>query len=125
MLLLSLSTTAAAQLAALKSTTPRQRATVQTDLMRERLGLTGNTLQQVSAINLEYATKVQPILEGADRPLEQLREIKQINEQKEAALKQVLSADQFQQYQAAKEEMRQQFEQRLTQGANTPAAPPQ
>jgi hypothetical protein len=120
-LLLWLSTTASAQLAALKNTTPQQRATLLTKLMQNKLGLTGNTLQQVSAINLEYANKVQPILQGADRPLEELREIRELNEQKDAALQKVLSPDQFQQYQAAKAELRQRFEQRITKGANGPA----
>ena len=120
-LLLCLSTAASAQLAALKNTTPQQRATLLTKLMHRKLGLTGNTLQQVSAINLEYANKMQPILQGADRPLEELREIKDLNEQKDTALKKVLSAGQFQQYQAAKAELRQKFEQRITQGANGPA----
>lgn len=120
-LLLSLPTTAWAQLAALKSTTPQQRATLQTNLMQKKLGLTGDTLQKVSAINLEYASKVQPILQGADRPLEELSEIKAIDEQKDAALKQVLSAGEFQQYLAAKAELRQKFERRIMKRANAPA----
>jgi Spy/CpxP family protein refolding chaperone len=120
-LVLSLSIAASAQLAALKNTTPQQRATLLTRLMEKRLKLTGNTLQQVSAINLEYANKMQPILQGADRPLEEMREARQINEQKDAALQKVLSPEQFQQYQAAKEQLRQQFEQRIAQHAKAPA----
>ena len=123
--LLSLSTTASAQLAALKNTTPQQRATLLTKLMQEKLELSGNTLQQVTAINLEYANKAQPILQGADRPLEELREMKELNEEEDAALKQVLSAGQFQQYRAAKAELRQRFEQRIMKGANGPAGCPQ
>ena len=116
-LLLSLSATAFAQLAALKKTTPDQRATVLTKLMQKKLGLSGDTLHKVSAINLEYANKVQPILQSADRPLQEFREIKQIDEQKDGALKGVLSATQFQQYQAAKAQLRQQFEQQIAKAA--------
>jgi hypothetical protein len=120
--LLLLSSAATAQLAALKKTTPQQRATLLTKLMQEKLGLSGDTLQKVSAINLEYANKTQTILQSADRPLEEMREMKQLDEQKDAALKQALSADQFQQYQSAKQELRQQFEQRIMQGASSPPA---
>jgi hypothetical protein len=115
-LLLLLSTAASAQLAALKKTTPQQRATVLTDLMKKRLNLSGDQLQKASAINLEYANKVQPVIDGADRPLEEMREMKAINQQKEAALKNVLTPAQFQQYEAAKAEIRQKFEQRIMQG---------
>jgi hypothetical protein len=121
-LVLSLCSAASAQLAALKNTTPEQRATVLTELMEKRLGLSGNTLQQVSQINLEYANKVQPILQSADRPLREMRELKDIDAQKDTALKGVLSAAQFQKYQAAKAELRRKFEQRLAHGGK-PAAP--
>ena len=116
-LLIALGAPALAQLAALKNTTPQQRATVLTKLMQKRLGLSGSTLEQVSKINLEYANKAQPILQGADRPLEEMREMRDLDEQKDAALKNVLSPTQFQQYQAGKAELRQKFEQRIMHGA--------
>jgi len=116
-LLIALGAPASAQLAALKNTTPQQRATVLTKLMQKRLALSGSTLEQVSKINLEYANKAQPILQGADRPFEEMREMRDLDEQKDAALKNVLSPTQFQQYQAGKAELRQKFEQRIMQGA--------
>ena len=115
-LLFALGAPASAQLAALKNTTPQQRATVLTKLMQKRLGLSGSTLEQVSKINLEYANKAQPILQGADRPFEEMREMRDLDEQKDAALKNVLSPTQFQKYQAGKAELRQKFEQRITEG---------
>jgi hypothetical protein len=42
-----------------------------------------------------------------------VRHMKQINTKKEAELKQVLSPDQFQKYLASKEEMREQFEEKM------------
>jgi hypothetical protein len=115
-LLIGLGAPASAQLAALKNTTPQQRATVLTKLMQKRLGLSGSTLEQVSKINLEYANKAQPILQAADRPFEEMREMRDLDEQKDAALKNVLSPTQFQQYQAGKAELRQKFEQRIMEG---------
>jgi len=111
---------AVAQLAALKNTTPQQRATVLTKLMQEKLGLSGETLGKVSAINLAYANKMQPVIQDANRPLEEMREMREIDEQKDAALKSVLSPAQFDQYQAAKAELRQKFEQRITSGQEPP-----
>ena len=56
------------------------------------------------------------VLDGADRPLEELREMKQLNTEKEAALKKVLTPAHFQQYLAAKDELRQRFEQEIMKG---------
>ena len=129
LLMLSLASAAQAQqLAALKKTTPQQRADLLTKMMQEKLKLSGDTLQQVAKINLEYANKVQPILESSDRPLQELREARAISEEKEAALKQVLSADQFQKYLAAKAQLEKKFEQHFMHAAKARAgnaAPPQ
>jgi hypothetical protein len=123
--LLLASSAARAQLVALRNTSPQTRATVQTKLMEEKLGLSGEALQKVSAINLEYANKMQEVLEGAEQPLEEMLEIKQIAEQKDAMLKQVMSAKQFQQYQDAKTELKQQFEERMSKEAGGTGASPQ
>ena len=127
--LLLLASHATAQLAEMKQTTPEQRATVLTELMKRKLNLSGEQLQKVSDINLEYAQKMQPILQSSTGPLREMREMREVNEQKEAALKNVLSAPQFQQYLAVKNELREEFEQRIAnrkagQGAPTPAAAP-
>src|SRR5215813_8068574 len=113
---------AAAQLAALKNTTPQQRATVLTKLMEEKLGLSGETLQKVAAINLAYANKMQPVIQGGGRPLQEMREVKGIDQEKDTALKSVLSPAQFEQYVGAKAELRQKFEQRMMGGGKPPAA---
>lgn len=123
--LLLLWSAAGAQLVAVRNTTPQMRAAVQTKLMAEKLGLSGDTLQKVGAINLEYANQMQPVLQGSQEPMEELLEIKQIAEEKDAALKQVLSAQEFQDYQAAKAELKQQFEQRMLKEAGaTTGSPP-
>ena len=130
LLLLSLASAAWAQqqLAALKKTTPQQRADLLTKMMQEKLNLSGDTVQQVAKINLEYANKMQPILESSERPLQELREARAINEEKEAALKQVLSADQFKKYLAAKAGLEKKFEQHFLHAAKAKAGnanPPQ
>lgn len=104
-----------AQFAKLKNSTPEQRAKVLTDLMKGKLDLTPEQAGKVADINLEYAKKMQPIIQGSEGPFEEMREARQINEQKEAALKKVLTTDQFTSFTAYKEELREKFEERMAQ----------
>jgi hypothetical protein len=56
---------------------------------------------------------MEPVLKGNDGPLVKMRTARAIDEQKGEALEKVLSKDQYQQYLASKEEMRQKVEQRI------------
>ncbi len=103
----------AQQLADLKKTTPEERAAVLTEMMKAKLSLSDSQLSQVRDINLKYAKKMQPILEGSERPLREMWEMKEVNQDKEAELKKVLTPEQFQHYLASKAEMREQFETRM------------
>ena len=103
----------AQQLAELKKTTPEQRASLLTDMMKARLQLKESQVSKVHDINLKYAKKMQPILEGSDRPFKEVWELKEVNHGKEAELKKVLTPDQFKQYLEAKDELRQKMEQRF------------
>lgn len=111
--LLLLSTAVWAQLAEIKKTTPEERAALLTMLMKARLGLAGDQLHKVAAINLEYAKKMEPILQSSDRPFREIWEMKRVNGEKEAALKDVLTSEQFQKYLATRDELRHDFEQRI------------
>src|SRR5262245_15711129 len=102
-----------AQLDQLKNTTPEQRAKLQTDLMKSKLGLTPEQTATIGAINEKYAQRMEPIIKGAEGPFTKMRQMKQVSETKEAELKATLSPDQFQKYLAEKEEMREQFEEKL------------
>ncbi len=103
----------AADIDALKETTPKERAAAQTVMMKEKLGLSDATVEKVRAINLKYAEKMEPILKGSDGPLMKGLEARNLQQQKEGELKSVLSADEFKKYLAAKEEMRQHVVQRI------------
>ena len=98
---------------ALKSSTPQERATFQTEYMKDKLALTAEQLPKVSALNLETAQKIQPVLESSDRPLMKARAVKGIEAQKETALQGILTPDQFQKFLALREEMKQKLEQKL------------
>ena len=102
-----------AQLDALKDTTPAERAKVQTELMKTRLGLTDAQTSKVAAINEKYAERMEPIIKGAENPFLKVREVRDIEQAKEGELKGVLSGEQFQKFLDSKAEIRQQFDERF------------
>lgn len=111
---LSLMASAAlAQMDKLKNTTPEERAGAQTEMMKSKLALTSEQAPTIAAINQKYAKEMDPVIKGSEGPLMKMRHMKQIDAKKEAELKQVLSADQFQKYLASKEEMREKFEEKM------------
>jgi hypothetical protein len=103
---LSLASSASAQLDKLKNTTPEERAEVQTAFLKSKLGLTTDQATKVADINLRYAQKMDPIIKGSSGLLMKRRQMQEVNREKEAELKQALSAEQFQKYLDSKEEMR-------------------
>jgi hypothetical protein len=101
------------QMDKLMNTTPDERANAQTALMKAKLDLTADQLPKITAINQKYAQKMEPIIKGSAGPFMKMSQMRGVNEEKEAELKQVLSPEQFQKYLASKEEMREQFEEKL------------
>jgi Spy/CpxP family protein refolding chaperone len=104
---------ASAQLDDLKDTTPAERAKAQNAMMHSRLSLTDEQASRVAAINQKYAEKMDPVIKGSSGPLVKMREVKEVERQKEAELKRVLSPEQFEKFLAAKEQMREELEQRI------------
>jgi hypothetical protein len=100
---------ASAQLDELKNTTPEQRAKALTEMMTTKLGLTPEQAGKVAELNLTYANKMDPLIKGSEGPFVRMREMKQINEAKEAQLKQILTPQQFERYLASKKQMREQL----------------
>jgi hypothetical protein len=116
-LLAAVAINAAAQLDELKNTTPEMRAKALTDLMKAKLGLTSEQESKVADLNLKYAKKMEPVIKGSAGPFKKMREAKRINEEKETALKRILSPQQFDKFLAAKEEMREKFEEKMEEKA--------
>ena len=115
-LLLSVAASAQSQIEAIAKTTPEQRAKVQTGLMKEKLALTAEQLPKVEAINLATARKMQPVLESTDGPLSRMRAAKANEAERDAGLQPVLTPQQYQQWLAAKGEIKQKAEQKLLEG---------
>ena len=99
----------------LKNSTPEERARLQTEMMKVKLGLTPDQTPKVAAINQKYAQRMEPIIKGQEGPLMRLRQMREVGQAKEAELKGVLSPEQFQKYLAEKQEMREKFEDKLIQ----------
>jgi hypothetical protein len=102
----------AQELEKLAGTTPQMRADVQTKFMKSRLGLSEEQAPKVATINLQYAEKMQPILESDEGPLRKMGAAREVEQAKDAALQRVLSPEQYQKYLAAKQELRQRVEQK-------------
>ena len=99
----------------LKSSTPEERARLQTEMMKVKLALSPDQTPKVAAINQKYAQRMEPIIKGQEGPLMRLRQMREVGQAKEAELKGVLSPEQFQKYLAEKQEMREKFEDKLIQ----------
>jgi len=92
--------------AMLKESTPEQRAALQTGMMKNKLKLDSTQAAKVQVINLNYAQKLDPVLKSDGRKLKMLRDVMAIQKDKDAELKTALTADQYKQYEAMKDEMK-------------------
>jgi hypothetical protein len=99
-----------AQLDELKNTTPGERASLQTELMKSKLALTAEQTQAVADLNLKYANRMEPIIKGSSNSLSKMFQMRKINNEKETELKRILSPQQWEKFDASRDEMRQQFE---------------
>lgn len=99
--------------AAVKASTPEQRATLQTDWMRDKLGLSPDVAAKVARINLDTANKMDPVLKGDGNVLSRYAQGESIQKDRDAALQQVLTPQQFQTFESSKDEMKQKVESAL------------
>ena len=101
----------------LAKTTPTERAGIQTAYMKSKLGLQGEELAKVEAINLKFAEQADPIIKGSDGPFMKMRQMEAMQKEKETALQGVLTPAQFKTYQASRAEMKQKFEEAIAKKA--------
>ena len=102
-----------AQIDELKNTTPAARASLQTELMKSMLGLSAEQTRAVVDLNLKYANRMEPIIKGSSGSLAKMFQMRKINNEKEAELKRILSPLQWEKFDASRDEMRKQFEERI------------
>lgn len=90
----------------LKQSTPEQRAKSQTEYLKTNLQLDDQQTQQVADINLKYAQKMESVIKGGSGKFAKMKAAKNINAQKEAEYKQVLTNEQYKKYAELKAEMK-------------------
>ena len=98
----------------LLQSSPGQRAESQTRFMKTKLDLSDDVAIKVEAINLEYAEKVEPVLKGSSLALIKKHDIEGIQEQKDNALRLVLTAQQYDIYVNSKDKLKQALKQDLS-----------
>ncbi|MCG8580161.1 MAG: hypothetical protein MI866_09605 [Bacteroidales bacterium] len=82
-----------------------ERADMQTEMMKEKLHLTDEQVPQVKAINLKAAEAMDEVALLNDR-MQKFKAFRSSQQEKDEALKKVLTKDQYKLYQASKEEMK-------------------
>lgn len=89
-----------------------ERAKMQTARMASSLGLDSVQTVEVSGINLKYARKMDPVIQGNGSRISKFKAFNEINNQKEKDLKTVLSKEQFTLFKQQQEEMKKQIKQK-------------
>lgn len=110
MLLCVASVAGADMMSNLAKTTPKERAEIQTAFLKKKLGLSDDETTKVAAINLKYAEKAEPVIKGSDGPFMKMRQMREIQGEKDGAMKATLTPAQYQAYEASKEELKEKFE---------------
>lgn len=86
---------------------PKEMAKRQTDKMKEELDLTAEQLPKVEALNLMYAEKMKVARDASDGDREAMRDsIRPMMKEKDVALKEILTADQWTKLEAWRKEAR-------------------
>jgi len=95
------------------SSTPEQRASKLTEWMKTNLQLNDDQATQVQTINLKYANKTQGLQTQSLSRKQKMQTLKENDKAKDAELKTVLTHDQYNSYQAKKDEVRKQMKERM------------
>jgi hypothetical protein len=93
----------------MKEVPAAQRAKLQTERMVSSLKLDEEQTKKVGQINLIYAQKMDPVIQGTGSKMSRLRAFKSISKAKEAELKGVLTKEQFGQFQQQQQAMKDQL----------------
>ncbi|MBT31933.1 MAG: hypothetical protein CMO01_19925 [Thalassobius sp.] len=96
----------------LASSTPEERAQMQTDKLAEKITMDDDQKEQLYAINLKYAEEIQPVLESDQSKISKLQEIKSINKGKDEEIKEIFNEEQYAAYEEMKKEVRKDVKER-------------
>jgi len=95
------------------SSTPEERANKLTEWMKTNLQLNDDQVTQVQNINLKYANKTQGLQTQSMSRNEKMQTLKANDKAKDAELKNIFTTDQYNTYQAKKDEVRKQMKEKM------------
>ncbi len=104
-----------ANMALLESTTPEERAQVQTELMQEKLQLEDTLSANLNEINLKYAKKMEGVIKGDSSKWTKFRTAKRFDKEKDQELQELFSKDQFKAYLKYKDRLKKDGKEKLQQ----------
>jgi hypothetical protein len=96
-----------------KTSAPEERADKLTEWMKTNLQLNDDQVTQVQNINLKYANKTQGLQTQSMSRKEKMQTLKENDKAKDAELKNVFTTDQYNAYQAKKDEIRKQMKEKM------------
>lgn len=97
----------------LKATTPAQRAAAQTAYMKSHLTLTDAQIPKISAVNQKYAEQMEPVIKGTEGGLGKMLKARDIQKNKDAELRNILTPAQFENLESKMDEMREEVKHAL------------
>lgn len=83
----------------LKKSTPEQRALWENTIVKKELKMTGAQYKKVSALNLEYAKKMQPVIDSKDNWITKGKQFMALYKEKEDQLQTIYTKEQYAEYQ--------------------------
>jgi hypothetical protein len=90
----------------------QERAATQTQRMTTSLKLDSIQACKVAQINLTYAQRMDPVMQGNASKISKLKAVRTMQKEKEAELKQVLSREQFEQFKKQQQAVRDEIKER-------------
>lgn len=94
-----------AQQRSLQDSTPEQRAKMQTEWMKTKLGLNSSQVTKAYALNFLYAQKNEPILKSSEGKLAKFKKLRPLQKEKDLALGKILNTEQYKKYQELKDQL--------------------
>jgi ERCC4-type nuclease len=102
----------------MSSTTPEERAQMQTNYMKESLTLSTEQVPKIHEINLKYSLKMQNAYNAGGGKLQKLKKMKGIGAEKDKEIKKVLNTEQYSTYEKNKEETKDKIRERAKERRN-------
>ncbi|WP_053971413.1 hypothetical protein [Mangrovimonas sp. ST2L15] len=86
--------------------TPEEKATALTENMQEQIGFSDETYKKVYEVNLTFATKTQSLKTQDLSKMKKFQALKDLDEERDTSLKQILTEDEYDAFQDHKKENR-------------------